>query len=147
MDLVGRKVGRDGGAAMTALIADMTAELDALTGADATLARGKAAAIEAVAALRNATKSLLEAWAKDADGALAVAVPYLELCGHAIGGWMMAKSQQLATQKSAADPEFYASKQQLCRYYLEHVLPECLALARIVDTGAASVTAADPALF
>ncbi len=78
---------------------------------------------------------------------MAVSVPYLMLCGLAIGGWMMAKTNDIATKNLAKDPEFYGSKKQLARCYLEQVLPETLALARIVQTGAASVVEADAALF
>ncbi|MET0498001.1 MAG: acyl-CoA dehydrogenase [Steroidobacteraceae bacterium] len=143
LDLIGRKVGRDGGTAMTALIDHMTAEIQALPPAAEAGVRGRAAALNAIAGLRAATTSLLAS----PEAALAVAVPYLHLCGLAIGGWMMAKSQQIAVEQLAADPAFYAGKQQVARFYLENILPECLALAHIVQTGASSITEADPALL
>ena len=46
LDLVGRKVGRDGGAAMNALIADIQAELEKLPTSDANVAASKTAALE-----------------------------------------------------------------------------------------------------
>jgi hypothetical protein len=144
---VGRKVGRDGGAAMNALIAEMQTELEALTTDAPATARARAAALEAVGALRAATTSLLQSYRQDTEQVLAVAVPYLMLCGLAIGGWLMAKSYDIATRQVAADSEFYRSKQQIARSYLEHVLPESLALARIVTNSAASIVEADPALL
>ena len=146
-DLVGRKVARDAGIAMQALIVDMRTELEALATLDGAAASAKAAALEAVDALRAATASVLQSYRRDAERALAIAVPYLMLSGLAIGGWLMAKAYGIAVQKQAADAEFYGAKQQIARCYLEHVLPESLALARVVSSGAACIAEADPLLF
>jgi alkylation response protein AidB-like acyl-CoA dehydrogenase len=146
-DLVGRKVARDGGATITALLTEMQAELAALKADDPTAARGKAAALEAITALGDATASVLKSYRQGAELALAIAVPYLMLSGLAIGGWLMAKSSAIAAQKSGSDQEFYRGKQQVARCYLEHVLPESLALSRIVASGAACVVEADAVLF
>lgn len=141
VDLVGRKVGRDNGGAMNALIADMQAELEKLPTSDAGVAASKAAALEGVAALKDATASLL----KDPEAALAVCVPYLMLGGVAIGGWLMAKSHELAVRQTSQDPEFFAAKRQIARFYAANLLPEAQTLARVVKQGAASILEADPA--
>lgn len=140
-DLVGRKVGRDNGVTMNALIADMQSELQKLSSSDAGVAASKAAALEGVAALQDATASLL----KDPEAALAVCVPYLMLGGVAIGGWLMAKAHDLAVRQSSQDPEFFATKQQIARFYAANLLPEAQTLARVVKSGAASILEADPA--
>ena len=140
-DLVGRKVGRDNGAAMNALIADMQAELEKISSSDAGVAASKAAALEAVAALKDATAAVL----KDPEGALAICVPYLMLGGVAIGGWLTAKAHDLAVRESSSDPEFFAAKQQIARFYAANLLPEAQTLARVVKQGAASILEADPA--
>ena len=79
--------------------------------------------------------------------AQAIAVPYLMLSGYAMGGWLMAKSHAIAAAKAADDPEFHASKQQLARFYAEQLLPNTLALARIVANGTDSVLTADPSVM
>jgi len=140
-DLVGRKVGRDQGATMFALIVDMQAELEKLSSSDAGVAASKAAALEGVAALKDATAALL----KDPEAASAVCVPYLMLGGVAIGGWLMAKAHDLAVRQSATDPEFFAAKQQIARFYASNLLPEAQTLARVVKSGAAAILEADPA--
>jgi hypothetical protein len=132
---------------MNALVLEMQAELAALKADDPVAASAKGAALEAATALGAATASVLQSYRKGAELALAVAVPYLMLSGLAIGGWLMAKSRAIAVQKAASDQEFYRGKQQIARCYLEQVLPESLALARVVATGAASVVDADPSLF
>ncbi len=140
-DLVGRKVGRDNGAAMQALIADMQAELEKISSSDAGVVASKAAALEGVAALKEATAAVL----KDPEGALAICVPYLMLGGVAIGGWLTAKAHDLAVRQAAEDPEFFAAKQQISRFYATNLLPEAQTLARVVKAGAASILEADPA--
>ncbi|MDY6945891.1 MAG: acyl-CoA dehydrogenase [Pseudomonadota bacterium] len=140
-DLVGRKVGRDNGAAMYALIADMQAEIEALSSSDAGVAASKAAALEGVAALKDATAAILE----DPDGALATCVPYMMLGGVVVGGWLMAKAHELAVRQLSQDPEFFAAKQQIARFYAANLLPEAQSLVRVVKSGAAAILEADPA--
>jgi hypothetical protein len=147
-DLIGRKLGRDRGAAMDALIIEIKAELDALEGADPVMRVIKHSAVEAVERLRDATDAIIEAFAAGQERALAVAVPYLNLCGFVIGGWLLAKSAALAVARRAgAEREFYEAKIATARFYAQQVLPRSLALARIVQSGAASVTESDAALI
>jgi alkylation response protein AidB-like acyl-CoA dehydrogenase len=146
-DLVGRKVGRDAGAAMYALIADMRAELRQPAADDASVRDGRVAAVEAVELLKQATDSLLQAHKAGPEHVQAVAVPYLTLCGVVIGGWLMARSHEIATRNLTDDREFYSGKQQLARFYLEHILPQAGALARVVTAGGASVVDAQAAAF
>ena len=140
-DLVGRKVGRDNGAAMNTLLADMQAELENLSSTDAGVAASKAAALEGVAALKDATAAIL----KDPEGALATCVPYLMLGGVVIGGWLTAKAHDLAVRHAQDDPDFHAAKQQIARFYAANLLPEAQSLARVVKSGAAAILEADPA--
>lgn len=147
-DLIGRKIGRDGGAAMTALIGDMRAQLDALQGGDAVMDAIKESAIEALEGLREATATLLQAYSAAPEGALAVSVPYLNLCGLTAGGWLLARSAALAlARRGGGEREFYEGKLECARFYAQHLLPRCLALARIVQQGAASVIEADANLI
>jgi 3-(methylsulfanyl)propanoyl-CoA dehydrogenase len=147
-DLIGRKIGRDGGATVTAFIADMKRELDALSPSDASAQATKRAALEGVALLSEATQSLLASLQSSPERALAVAVPYLELCGFVSGGWLMARAASIAATKlSGADKDFYAAKLSSARFYAEQVLPAALAHARVVTSGAASVSEADPTLI
>lgn len=146
-DLIGRKVGRDGGEAMSAFIDEMTAELQAIKSSDAGVQSSVKAALEGIGLLRDATAALLKYWSADSERAQAIAVPYLMLSGYAIGGWLLAKSHDIAVCKQADDPDFYAAKAQIARFYAGQVLPNTLALARIVSGGTDSVLAADPAVM
>ncbi|HEY2401693.1 MAG TPA: acyl-CoA dehydrogenase [Steroidobacteraceae bacterium] len=142
-DLIGRKIGRDGGAAMNALLGDMSRELEALEGSHT-----RKAALEAVGLLKDATQSLLKALGSRTDAAMAVSVPYLMLCGYTMGGWLLAKSSAIAAKNlQGPDKAFYESKVHTARFYADQVLPNTLALARVVTSGAESVIDTDAALI
>src|SRR2546429_1904490 len=70
-DLIGRKLGRDRGAAMGALIGDMERELRAIAATDASVEATRKAALEAVAALKNAPPALLGTLASRPHAAMA----------------------------------------------------------------------------
>jgi alkylation response protein AidB-like acyl-CoA dehydrogenase len=149
-DLLGRKLGRDRGAAMAALLRDALRELNDLRGTDATIRSVRNSGIEAIALLRDATEALLHQTSEDAARAHAVAVPYLMLCGQVLGGAMMARSAALASARlahDAADQDFYRGKLQAARFYAEHLLPESLSLMRVIKSGGPCVTDADPTLL
>ena len=146
-DLIGRKLGRDRGAAMGALLADMARELEELSSDDAVVAATRKAALEAVRLLETATTSLLESMASRPDRAMAVSVPYLQLCGYVAGGWLLARSAAVAAQKKdGPDRDFYEAKLRTALFYTEHVLARTLTLAHIVARGASSVVETDAAL-
>jgi acyl-CoA dehydrogenase len=144
-DLVGRKVGRDGGAAMGSLIADMLEELRQEAPSDP--AGSRSGAIEAVELLKEATAQVLEFAGRGPEHVQAIAVPYLMLSGYAIGAWLMARSHTLAASRIAEDRQFYAGKLQTTRFFLQHAAQEARAQAAIVAGGAAAVVEADPDLF
>jgi alkylation response protein AidB-like acyl-CoA dehydrogenase len=146
-DLIGRKIGRDGGAAMTSLIADMSHELQEIDAGNAATASTRKAALEAVGLLKDSTAALVKALASRPDAAMAVSVPYLMLCGYVIGGWLTAKASAIAAVNlKGADKTFYESKVHTARFYADQVLPNALALARVVQSGAESVLETDAAL-
>jgi alkylation response protein AidB-like acyl-CoA dehydrogenase len=139
-DLIGRKLARDRGAAMGALLEDMERELRAISAGDALVEDVRKAALEGVSLLGRATRALLEALARQPERAMAVSVPYLKLCGYVAGGWLLAKSAALASTRTAgAEREFYTAKRHTAAFYAGQVLPAAAALARIVESGGASV--------
>jgi acyl-CoA dehydrogenase len=143
-DLVGRKLGRDRGAAMAALIQELLAEMNAARALTPYAKALRNASTEALTALRDATESVLRMHAEDPARAQAVSVPYLKLCGTVIAGALMARAAAVAEAALSAKPgdAFYDAKLQTCRFYAEQVLPEAAGLARVVKGGAASVTEA-----
>jgi alkylation response protein AidB-like acyl-CoA dehydrogenase len=146
-DLIGRKLGRDRGAAMSSLLADMTRDLEKPTGADSAIEATRSAALEAVTLLKSATTALLDTMASRPDLALAVSVPYLRLCGVVTGGWLLAKSAAVAASgRSGAERDFYEAKIRTALFFAQHVLPQAAGLSKVVSQGAASVVETDAAL-
>jgi 3-(methylthio)propanoyl-CoA dehydrogenase len=148
-DLIGRKLARDRGSAMSTLIADMAkdlAELGSLGDEHAEAARR--AALEAVALLGSATRSLLQSLASRPEAALGVSVPYLKLCGYVTGGWLLAKSAAIAARNiGGAERQFYTAKVRTAAFYAAYLLPTAHALARVIESGGAAVAATDAALI
>ncbi len=147
-DLIGRKFGRDGGAVLGKLLDEMQESLDSLSSTDATAQKVKVAAISGVGKLRDAAASLSGALTTSPDRAMAVSVPFLKLCGVVIGGWLMARSADIAARKLEAgspDAEFLRGKLATARFYAGQVLPRALMLENIVSQGADAVVGTDAA--
>ncbi len=146
-DLIGRKIARDAGAAMRALVSEMRSELGNLDAADAA-ATVRGAALEGVDLLSRATHTLLGLSGSDPARAAAVSVPYLKLCGFTIAGWLIAKTAAISSGKlTGPDRELYAARLQAARFYAEQLLPSAFALERVVERGSQCVTEADARLI
>ena len=130
-DLVGRKVAKDGGETMLALVAEMRAlaeEMKAAPGDDLAAIRG--GLVAAADALEDATRWVAQSVKAELVAALAGSVPFLRLAGTALGGWLLAKSALAAQHKLAArdgDPAFLEAKLVTARFYAEVILPPALA--------------------
>lgn len=147
-DFVGRKLARDRGEAMTALVTDMRAELEALRVDHAAVMTARDATLAAVGELEAATRSLLGSYASGPEQALAVSVPMVRLAGVVIGGWLLTFSAAIAAHRlahGAADRDFLQGKVDSARFYATQVLPQAAALARVVTAGAESVLDVTPA--
>jgi hypothetical protein len=149
-DLLGRKVVRDRGQTLSALLSDLMRELNDIRGSEPALRSVRNASIEALTVLRDATVSLLYEYGVEPARAYAVSVPYLHLCGRVLGGALMARSAAIAAKRLAegsSDARFYRAKLQSARFYAEHLLPESLSLARTVKSGGASVVESESELI
>ena len=104
LDLVGRKLRRDGGAAMGALIADLETiltDVDAMHDKDGIDLGCKQKHLSAgIAAMRSATDMVLAMNDQDSGAA---AVPYLALCGDVVAGAFLIKS--VISGIKAGDPQ------------------------------------------
>ncbi|MDH3701037.1 MAG: acyl-CoA dehydrogenase [Alphaproteobacteria bacterium] len=146
IDLVTRKVLRDGGDGARAYIAELRETRQAMAGASVGPAGSLAGRLDdGIAALESATDWIL-AQKDGPDRALAGANAYLTLFGIVAGGGMMAKSALVAAEagKSAnGDAGFYEAKLATAAFYGDHILPRAMALATAITQGAESVLAID----
>jgi len=149
-DLIGRKIGRDRGAALSAFIDEMQRTLQALAPEHPAALRARDAALDSVGRLHAATASLLANLASVPDRAMAVSVPFLELCGLTIGGWLLARSADIAARKLAhgdSDREFLEAKIASAHFYATQVLARTLGLEQTVLQGSDAVVSTDAALI
>jgi len=133
MDLLGRKLLRDRGQTMQGLIAEMSRSLGALD--------HKPALTAALRELEDATAALLQTGARDLPAALAVATPYLGLCGTLIAGWLLARAAAEARNQSGLAADFVAAKQATAAFFITNILPEATSEAARVTQGGASTLA------
>ncbi|HYJ41117.1 MAG TPA: acyl-CoA dehydrogenase, partial [Steroidobacteraceae bacterium] len=149
-DLMGRKFGRDRGAAMLAFIDDMEASLAKLAPLHASALHSRSAAQDALVRLRKTSETMLKALATAPDRAMAVSVPFLKFCGLTIGGWLMARAADVAAQRLAtgtSDREFFEAKLATAHFYASQVLPQVLTLEHICTQGSDAVSGTDVTLI
>ncbi len=145
LDLVGRKVARDKGAAATAFIATVGAlgrECGNAGGDELTaIARRLLTAVEA---LDKATAWLVETYPRDPCAVAAGAVHYLRLFGIVAGGWMMARAAMHATAKLAGDDDagYLRGKVITARFFADQHLLQAEMLAALFTEGQDCVQAA-----
>jgi alkylation response protein AidB-like acyl-CoA dehydrogenase len=138
MDLVGRKLPKDGGRAVRAFFELVGRELaDAKASGDP--ARVAAALEPALGDLQAATMWLAQNGLANPDNAGAGAYPYMELLGLVSLGWMwlkMAVASKRALDEGAEDRVFHEAKLVTARFYAERELPLSTALRRKIEAGA-----------
>ncbi len=144
-DLVGRKVLREGGRSIHALIGQMDRLGEAL-------ARASGPDLPAIGArLREGTRAMADAvdWilatgTNDINAVLAGAVPFLHLCGVVCGGWQLARAAQVAQRKldsGDGNSAFYKAKIATARFYSDQELSRARGLAEATIHAAASTMA------
>ncbi|MDK9702593.1 MAG: acyl-CoA dehydrogenase [Sulfuritalea sp.] len=149
-DLMGRKIAREGGATIKAVLGTMQqtrGELVKQAGAE--FAAIAAALGRGIDALQQATDYIVANYGSDVRAVAAGAVPFLRLMGVVSGGWMMARAALVAQGRIAggdADP-FYPAKIATAHFYADHVMASAAGLAQEVVQGGASALALDEAMF
>jgi alkylation response protein AidB-like acyl-CoA dehydrogenase len=134
MDLIGRKVLRDGGATLASLLDHIRS-----SGSSPAYAERVAEAADRVARV---TSELLERCKGDAHLPGAVATDYLDLVGYTLYAWLWARMAD-----AAGDDEFGAAKRQTAEFYFARLLPRTLALEQSIRADAAAVMGMPTAAF
>ena len=149
-DLMGRKIAREGGATIKAVIGMMQqtrGEVAKEAGAEfvaiaAALGRG-------IEALQLATDYIVAGYSGNVRAVAVGAVPFLRLMGIVSGGWMMARAALVAQGKIAAGDAdlFFPAKIATAYFYAEHVMVAAAGLAQEVVRGGASALTLDEVMF
>jgi hypothetical protein len=119
IDLLVRKIAKDGGAAMRSLLAEVAAQ---------------PRLADAAARLGQATETMLALQARDPDAAQSLAVAYLEACGWTLGGWMLARAAAVAPDRET-----------LAAFYMTRLLPRAAARCLEIDLTAGGAPSVAPA--
>jgi 3-(methylthio)propanoyl-CoA dehydrogenase len=143
IDLVGRKLLRDGGATVSAFVSDMRSVDAPLANAGEELAVVRAALARALDELVQSSTFLLTSEKRDPELVSAAAFDYMMLMGTVLGGWQLARGALVALGDTGAgnDAAFNQAQVVMARFYAEHVLPRCTAHAAAVRAGSASTMA------
>ena len=150
-DLVGRKVGREGGQTALALIAEMEkipAQLLAMN--DVNLKAIATQLTISVNSAKRATEWIATMYPNNPAAVFAGAVHYLKLMGTVSGGWMMARAALVAAahlQAGEGDGDYLKAKIMTTRFYADHILTLAPSFADALIQGADSVLQMDEALF
>ena len=151
LDLVGRKLQGDGGAAARAFITNVKEEAIILKAAK----RGDLHEIgekllAAAEALERSANWLLEAGKTNQEDVLAGATPFLKQFGNVAGGYYLARgavASALAVNEGGEAKDWHESKIAIATFYADNYLIEAVGMTASVTAGAGSLTRLDPALL
>ncbi|MDR1994844.1 acyl-CoA dehydrogenase [Azonexus sp.] len=133
-DLIGRKIAREKGVTIKAVIADMRTAAAQLDGDLAAVGVRQKQAIEA---LDKAVDWIVANYAANPKATHAGAVPFLFLLGIVAGGWQLGRAAVIARAKIAAgdkDP-FWPAKLATTRFFAAHSLTQAAGLAESILSG------------
>ncbi|HWL35713.1 MAG TPA: acyl-CoA dehydrogenase [Frankiaceae bacterium] len=144
LDLFFRKIVRDQGAALTALLSEVqeVAKGDAGNGALADQRAALATALEDVQAMVGSMVGYLQTGIEDPRNAYKVGLNTTRLLmslGDLVIGWLLVRQAEVALARlgdgvGGADKAFYEGKVAAARFFTTSVLPELTARRRVVET-------------
>ncbi|MEA3053180.1 MAG: 3-(methylsulfanyl)propanoyl-CoA dehydrogenase, partial [Sphingomonadales bacterium] len=144
LDLVGRKLGANGGRAIQAFLKLLGEEIADSKGGEGEGAEVAAALEKGVGDLQAATMWLMQNGLANPNHAGAAAYPYMTLTGIVSLGLMwlrMTRASKAALANGAGDKAFHEAKLVTARFFAQRVMPETGALRRQIEAGADSVMA------
>ena len=151
LDLIGRKIARDGGATAAEVIAEARAEVDALTGnSDARLARIADRLSTALDAAEQCTDWIAQMMGQDPRVAASGSATYLKMLGITFSGWVLAKgarAARTALDGGNCDAAFMDDKITTAEYFAQYHLTQVPAMAVPITEGGAAVLALDAQRF
>jgi hypothetical protein len=149
MDLVGRKLQGDGGAAIKAFLQNARETAAIARAAKREELRLIGARLEEAANAAGASADWLLAAARgDQNDVLAGAAPFLKQFGNVAGGYYLAKgalAAALALNEPDTDKRYLEGRLGVARFFADNYLTEATGLTAAVTSGAASVARLDPA--
>jgi alkylation response protein AidB-like acyl-CoA dehydrogenase len=150
VDLVGRKLLRDGGATVSAFVSEMR-ELDApLANAGEDFALLRQTLAKGLDEVVLCSSYLLSGEKKDPELVSSAAFNYLMLLGTVIGSWQLARgalAAQAGLGQPGADRVFLETQVLMATFYAEQVMPRAFAYSAAVRAGSRTIMALAPENF
>ncbi|WP_424933283.1 acyl-CoA dehydrogenase C-terminal domain-containing protein [Amaricoccus macauensis] len=149
LDLVGRKMGQNGGRRLRRFFHPVSEYIEAKS-KDEELAPFVGPLAKSFGRLQQATAQVARTGMADPDEAGAAATDYLRLFGLTALAYLwtrMAETAQLKLTEGDDPDGFYAAKIATARFYMERVLPQSGALLSQIMAGGGSMMALDEAAF
>ncbi|WP_366934257.1 acyl-CoA dehydrogenase [Thalassospira sp.] len=128
LDLIGRKLLRDNGAAMRSLITEMRMSVSK-PHLDDNLSKAARMFAYAIDQLEQTTKDILAKCKNSSGLAQAIASPYLRQTSICVAGWLMFRSLEKLTD-SDIEEGFAKAKGLSCNFFLAQIVPEADFMAR-----------------
>jgi hypothetical protein len=150
LDLVGRKLGADGGKHAIAYGVMVKALADHLTENQALSESIAKPLLAALGDFQNAAQYMMQNGMKDPNAALAGSTDFLHLIGHLTMGYMLALSAEAAQgalDAGTGDAGFYTQKLLTVRHYFTRHLPMTRMHLKRIQAGPETVMAPDAAAF
>ena len=146
LDLVGRKLGIQGGQPLDHIIGQMQSQIDLLRTVkqDSNLSAIVVPLSSSVNAFKDATEWMRVTYNSDYDAAAAGATPYLQMMGNVLGGYFLTKGAVAAARILSNGTEnigFYENKVLIARFYSEQFLSQTVALKGVVMAGSEVLSA------
>ena len=131
-DLVGRKIGLEGGAVLARLLDDIAADT-----------AGHGPLSELVGHCRNAADALVR---MSDDERMTASYPFLTLLSVTVCGWLMGVQLKAAEAAGSKDSRFLEMKRAAAGYYLDQIVPEASGLVAAITRPANVYQVSDEAL-
>lgn len=128
LDLIGRKLLRDNGAAMQSLITEMRMSVSK-PHLDDNLSKAARMFGHAIDQLEQTTKDILAKCKNSSGLAQAIASPYLRQTSICVAGWLMFRSLEKLTDSDIGEG-FAKAKRLSCNFFLAQIVPEADFMAR-----------------
>jgi alkylation response protein AidB-like acyl-CoA dehydrogenase len=143
-DLVGRKIVRDRGVALNALLDEMTGAAEALPADHVRVRELRNQVIANCAHLREAAADIISKAPNDMELIGTVAYHFLQWLGVVIGGWQWCLYAHSAITQNPTDPDARATL-DTAAFYADHALPRALMHEAVVKSGSSALAGVSPA--
>ncbi|HYJ83278.1 MAG TPA: acyl-CoA dehydrogenase C-terminal domain-containing protein [Allosphingosinicella sp.] len=143
LDLVGRKLGANGGRAIQAFLKMLGEEIAEAKGGEGEGAEVAAALEKGVGDLQAATMWLMQNGLANPNHAGAAAYPYMTLTGIVCLGlmWLRMAKASRAALANGGDEAFHEAKLVTARFFAQRVMPETGSLRRQIEAGSDTLMA------